>query len=77
MDKWLQRERGGCSAKTCITKDNGYNTCERCIFPFRFGGKTYFKCTTSISAYPWCSTKVDENFNHVTGNWGLCDESKC
>ena len=26
----------------------------------------------NIFIQPWCSTKVDDNGQHITGNWGDC-----
>ena len=43
-----------------------------CIFPFKYEGFTYHKCSQVQSDKPWCSTKVDENGTHVKGNWGDC-----
>ena len=43
-----------------------------CIFPFKFDGSTYYNCKHEDDSPSWCSTKVDENGNHVKGNWGDC-----
>ena len=57
-----------------------------CKFPFIFKNKTYYNCTYDYTlennaftlARPWCSTKTDENNNHVKGNIGMCvDPVKC
>ena len=49
-----------------------------CIFPFKFSGQTFTQCTTvkDPDDKPWCSTKVNENGNHVTsgGYWGHCGQ---
>ena len=52
-----------------------------CVFPFSLRGKIYSSCTydySHITKYkPWCSTKVDQNGNHISagGNWGICADS--
>ena len=52
-----------------------------CIFPFKFDGQTWNTCTNvdDPSGPYWCSTKVDDQGNHIggQGNWGNCDGSKC
>ena len=56
----------------CKAKHGG-----QCVFPFIYGGKSYDKCTTEGHDQPWCSTKVDEEGNHIggRGNWGNCNET--
>ena len=46
-----------------------------CVFPFEFEGTTYHSCSWEDGTR-WCSTKVDENGQHLKGNWGNC-ESNC
>ena len=52
-----------------------------CIFPFKFKDKPHYACILNPSPEnkPWCSTKVDDQGNHIggQGNWGNCDGSKC
>ena len=60
-----------------------------CVFPFKWRNKTHYACTyDDISPafnqktiiQPWCSTKVDENNNHIDGpNWRFCNknDNKC
>ena len=61
-----------------------------CQFPFTHEGRTYFGCTSIITnktktgdfefGKPWCSTKTDDNHNHITGNgyYGDClEENNC
>jgi len=50
-----------------------------CVFPFKFNGKTYNRCTTngnkSGNTKAWCSTKVDSSGKHIgggQGNWKNC-----
>ena len=51
---------------------------ENCMFPFKFSGNTYNKCTTAGNDPGddtlWCSTKVDPSGNHVDsgGHYGTC-----
>jgi len=63
----------------CQTK-SGPSPNQPCIFPFTWNGKTYNGCPIDPedSSERWCSTKVDSNGNHITGqgNWGHCN-SKC
>ena len=64
----------------CLTKDAGSflinSMIKFCVFPFRYSGKVYNKCTyvDSGNGDPWCSTKTDSNDNHAGyGNWGYCN----
>merc|ERR1712072_786093 len=44
-----------------------------CVFPFKFGGKQYNGCIEdSHEGQAWCSTQVDHEGNHITGQWGHC-----
>ncbi len=49
-----------------------------CIFPFAYDGVIYNNCTevNDPDNKAWCSTKVDENGNHVKsgGFWGHCGQ---
>ncbi len=49
-----------------------------CIFPFKFNGETYNKCTdvNDPDDRLWCSTKIDDSGNHVQsgGFWGHCGQ---
>ena len=51
---------------------------DKCIFPFTYKGKTYHgqKCINTPRG-SWCSTKVDANREHVTGNYGYCEGTPC
>ena len=67
------------TAEECFVKkekDPGVISQEPCVFPFIYKGVTYNTCTyvDHPEQMEWCSTKVDENGNHVTGgeNWGVC-----
>ena len=51
-----------------------------CIFPFKYKGVTHNACTKhgieDTEYDPWCSTKVDNNGDHIEGGgyWGDCSE---
>ena len=46
---------------------------KECIFPFVYAQIQHSQCTTvGNNGTPWCSTKTDENNNHITGYWGNC-----
>eukprot|EP00041_Stephanoeca_diplocostata_P000092 m.13349 g.13349 ORF g.13349 m.13349 type:complete len:1437 (+) comp10091_c0_seq3:247-4557(+) len=42
-----------------------------CIFPFRYNGISYDKCTMVDQNVPWCAIDVDESGDYV-GEWGVC-----
>ena len=67
------------TANLCKTK-SGPSSNQPCIFPFTWKDEKYNGCPIDPvdSSQRWCSTKVDSNGNHITGqgNWGHCD-SKC
>jgi len=50
-----------------------------CVFPFAFNNKVHYSCIydSSTDGHPWCSTKVDENGDHISqqGHWGHCSNS--
>ncbi|XP_064097954.1 uncharacterized protein LOC135209201 [Macrobrachium nipponense] len=48
-----------------------------CVFPFRYGGRTYRSCTFNNSFRAWCATAVDDD--RRKRDWGYCiglDESQ-
>merc|ERR1719188_2021906 len=55
----------------CLTKVN-----DTCIFPFKYNGVEYYRCTYADSPTPWCATMVDPNNTVVTNNWGDCSTSQ-
>jgi len=65
--------------QACHTK-SGPSPNKPCIFPFMWNGETYYECPIDLddSSQRWCSTKVDLNGKHITGegHWGHCN-SKC
>merc|ERR1712198_110473 len=55
---------------TCSTRSG-----QACVFPFKYKGVEYLKCTYADSPTPWCATKTDSSENVVTNSWGDCDDS--
>ena len=46
---------------------------EMCKIPFTDAGTSYDSCTTDgNNGVEWCSTKTDQNNNHLPGFWGNC-----
>jgi len=60
----------------CLNTIGGPGEGKPCIFPFTFAktGKKYTECTTDGGHEYWCSTKVDDEGFHLSGNWGECGE---
>ena len=54
--------------------ENNGDVIKPCIFPFTIKGVTYHTCTNAHDprGKAWCSTKVDDQGNHVKGHWGHC-----
>ena len=55
------------SSGNCMTVAGPSSGIE-CIFPFIVDGITHIACTTHLNNpedEPWCSTKVDDNGNHI------------
>lgn len=63
------------SQTTCKTV-SGPSANKPCVFPFKWGGRTYNRCPIDPDdrSETWCSTKTDSNGNHITGQglWGHC-----
>jgi len=55
---------------TCSTRSG-----QSCVFPFKYKGVEYLKCTYADSPTPWCATEVDSSSNVFTNKWGDCDDS--
>ena len=72
---WIRNIIGGDKEEICTTKDGRI-----CQFPFTFQGTKYTECTAESDPHDrlWCSTKVDDNGDHVQneGQWGHCS-SEC
>ena len=58
---------------TCSVKPPSDNTL-KCIFPFKYLGKTYSECTFDDDTEPWCATALDMFGNMVEGSKGRCEE---
>lgn len=67
------------SEDTCRTTSDSRNPGAKCVFPFKFKGKTYNGCPPDLAnpGRGWCSTQTDSNGNHVSGqgNYGFCENS--
>ena len=72
---------GSTSATTSSPSGGGtVGSCANCIFPFIYLGRLHLTCTTlDGDPKPWCSTKVDSNGIHVSGEnqWEHCESSSC
>jgi len=70
---------GECKWKNgqCIAKDKGCKTTrgDICVFPFKYQGVLYDKCTQANHIRPWCSTSTYSNNQHISGKWGDCSSS--
>ena len=53
--------------------------CGNCVFPFIYADRIHDRCTSFDGDSPWCSTKVDADGVHVSGqgNWEYCSDSSC
>ena len=49
---------------------------KKCVFPFKYEGKTYNKCTrdNSENRKSWCAFKVNRAGVAVNGKWADCDK---
>jgi len=66
-----------CTIDVCKTT-RGPTPQQKCVFPFRFGGKLYERCTDvgGMEGF-WCATGVDNSTREILlGKWGFCQE-KC
>ena len=43
----------------------------KCVFPFKYNGKTYTGCTAKGAKRDWCSTRTVRG-HHQMGYWGYC-----
>ena len=64
----------------CFTTSDSPDKNTKCILPFKFNGVLRQGCITDTDpdGRHWCSTKVDENLEHIrfpNGYWGYCDKS--
>ena len=61
----------------CLTSADSMDPEKECVFPFTANGTTYHGCPmdfTGDKTKRWCSTKTDENGEHIAGinAWGYC-----
>ena len=61
----------------CLTSSDSMDPEKECVFPFTANGTTYHGCPmdfTGDKTKRWCSTKTDENGEHIAGinAWGYC-----
>ena len=63
----------------CVTTPDSPDQGVPCAIPFKFDNKLRDGCITDKDpdGKYWCSTKVNENFEHIAGaqNWGFCEDS--
>ena len=64
----------------CFTTSDSPDKNTQCKLPFKFNGILRQGCITDTDpdGRHWCSTKVDENLEHIrfpNGYWGYCDKS--
>ena len=47
---------------------------DACVFPFKYGDKTFTGCTVldTVDGRPWCSTETNVTDHHQSGKWGAC-----
>jgi hypothetical protein len=69
----------GCPAdpkESCYVTEVKRNITKKCIFPFQFNGLEYHGCIADddFAGKFWCSTKVDEEGEDVSGLWGHCGQ---
>jgi hypothetical protein len=69
------------TSKDCFVIEEKTKLKRQCIFPVIIGDYKFDGCMMDNPnpkiGKPWCSTRVDGNGNHISGekNWGECDKS--
>ena len=60
----------------CFTTSDSPEKNVQCKLPFKFDGVLRKECITDTdpNGRYWCSTKVDENLEHIRRHWGYCDQ---
>ena len=65
----------------CFTTSDSPDKNAQCIFPWKFNGILKQECITETDPDDrhWCSTKVDDDLEHIggEGNWGFCSPTSC
>ena len=76
-DHWGPEDRRRlCLPQSIWGKDSKYNFCIITkTFKYIFKGVTYDKCILLGDGKPKCSTKTDNNGNHIEGEWGYCPDN--
>jgi len=69
------RELQGSTACYVSTIGTPDKPSRRCVFPFRYKGRHYQRCTTNHSNNnrSWCATSVHRDGSVIVGEWGDCD----
>jgi len=72
-----ENKHGISGAATCKVENQSTRELQECVFPFKFKGVEYHKCTQNGDSdnRPWCSLDVDLNGKHVSSHWGYCGAS--
>jgi len=72
--RWGHCAQSGCSGVGCQAEDP-------CVFPVKYDGKTYDKCTAVdlssediAQGKTWCATQLDNDGQYMSGRWGYCSE---
>ena len=62
----------------CLTTPDSEDPKKACVIPFKFKGVLKEGCITDLEPEGrfWCSTMVDDQLNHVSGQgkWGFCSD---
>ena len=79
FEKFHNDSSSAINKTTSYVTEKASNEIKPCLFPFIFGSKTYYGCTTdgipTNVENPWCSTNVDPtDRSHVIGGdyYGNC-----
>jgi len=69
-------EPGSGSGSGACETSSGPKTGSSCIFPFKYENVKYETCTSvDNNNVLWCPTRVNENREYISGEWGNCDPS--
>ena len=78
---WISFKKAGIIYSIFIVDDNNLfilecqtQQGENCIFPFKFKGKKYGRCTSDyLKKGRWCATGVHKNGTMIKSRWGHCN----
>ena len=66
-------------SESCLVVEKSSDETKPCVFPFQVNTTIFDGCTNidRPSSPPWCSTRVDENGAHISGEdlWGECSDN--